>query len=93
MYLSRLSGCPKSSERDAQSSGILLLGTKSNQQVLSLANTEGGKAQSLFVGQKLLDCCVVGQGVVTESESGTKREQIFNYNLSHCVLANVHLVW
>jgi hypothetical protein len=28
------------------------LGTKSNQQVLNLANTEGGRAQSLFVGPK-----------------------------------------
>ena len=52
MYLSRLSGCPKSSQRDAPSSGISLLGTKSNQQVLNLANTEGGPAQSLFVGPK-----------------------------------------
>ena len=52
MYLSRISGCPKSSQRDAPSSGISLLGTKSNQQVLNLANTEGGRAQSLFVGPK-----------------------------------------
>ena len=52
MYLSRFSGCPKSSQRDAPSSGISLLGTKSNQQVLNLANTEGGQAQSLFVGPK-----------------------------------------
>ena len=37
-YLSRLSGCPKSSQRDAPSSGISLFGTKSNQQVLNLAN-------------------------------------------------------
>src|SRR5215469_15239627 len=34
MYLSRLSGCPKSSQRDAPSSRISLLGTKGNQQVL-----------------------------------------------------------
>jgi len=52
MYLSRLSGRPKSSQRDAPSSGISLFGTKSNQQVLNLANTEGGPAQSLFVGPK-----------------------------------------
>ena len=52
MYLSRLSGCPKSSPRDAPSSRISLFGTKSNQHVLSLANTEGGRAQSLFVGPK-----------------------------------------
>ena len=52
MYLSRLSGCLKSSQRDAPSSGISLLGTKSNQQVLNLTNTEGGRAQSLFVGPK-----------------------------------------
>ena len=50
MYLSRLSGYPKSSQRDAPSSGISLFGTKSNQQVLNLANTEGGRAQLLFVG-------------------------------------------
>ena len=47
MYLSWLSGCPKSSQRDATSSGISLLATKNNQQVLNLANTEGGRAQSL----------------------------------------------
>ena len=51
-YLLRLSGCPKSSQRGTLSSGISLLGTKSNQQVLNLANTEGGRAQSLFVGPK-----------------------------------------
>ena len=52
MYLSQLSGCPKSSQRDAPSSTISLLGTKSNQQVINLANTKGGRAQSLFVGPK-----------------------------------------
>ena len=52
MYLSRLSGCPKSSQRDAPLSGISLLGTKSNQQVLNLAYKEGGGAQSLFVRPK-----------------------------------------
>ena len=52
MYLSWLSGCPKSSQRGAPSSGISLFGTKSNQQVLNLANTEDGRAQSLFVGPK-----------------------------------------
>ena len=52
MYLSRLSGCPKSSQRGAPSSEISLLGTKRNQQVLNLANTEGGRAWSLFVGPK-----------------------------------------
>ena len=30
----------------------LLFGTKSNQQVLNLANAEGGRPQSLFVGPK-----------------------------------------
>ena len=50
--LSRLSGCPKKSQRDAPSSAISLLGTKSNQQVLNLANTEGGRAQSLFTWPK-----------------------------------------
>jgi hypothetical protein len=39
MYLSRLSGCLKSSQRDSPLSGISLLGTKSKQQVLSLVNT------------------------------------------------------
>jgi len=52
MYLSQLSGCPKSSQREDPSSGISLLGTKSNQQVINLANTDGGRAQSLFVGPK-----------------------------------------
>jgi len=52
MYLSRLSGCPKSSQRDAPSSGLSIFGTKINQQVLNLANAEGGRAQSLFVGPK-----------------------------------------
>jgi len=42
MYLSRLSGCLETSQRGTPSSGISLLGTKSNQQVLNLANTEGG---------------------------------------------------
>jgi len=49
MFLSRLSGCPKSSPRGAPSSGVSVLRTKSNQQVLNLANTEGSRAQSLFV--------------------------------------------
>ena len=53
MYLSWLSGCPKLSQRGAPSSGISLLGTKSNQQVLNLVNKEGGRAQSLFVGPKI----------------------------------------
>jgi len=53
MYLSRLSGCPKSSQRDAPSSGISLFRTTSNQQVLNLANTEGGRSQSLFVALSL----------------------------------------
>jgi len=64
MYLSRLSGCPKSSQRDAPSCGISLFGKRSNQQVLNLANMEGGRAQSLFVG--LDDCCVVGRGAVVQ---------------------------
>ena len=73
MYLSRLSGCPKSSQRDAPSSGISLFGTKSNQQVLNLANTESGRAQSFSLGQKLLDDCrVVGRGVVVQKESVTR---------------------
>jgi len=73
MYFSRLSGCPKSSQRDAPSSGISLLGTKSNQQVLNLANTEGGQAQSLLLSQKLLDDCrVVGRGVVVQKEPITR---------------------
>jgi len=52
MYLSRLSRCPKSSQRGAPSSGISLLGKKINQQVLNLENTEVGLTQSLFVGPK-----------------------------------------
>ena len=80
MYLSRLSGCPKSSQRDAPLSGISLLGTKSNQPVLNLANTEGGRAQSLSLGQKLLeDCRVVGGGVVVQKEPVTR----FTYTQSN----------
>jgi len=72
-YLSRLSGCPKSSQSGAPSSGISLLGTKSNHQVLNLANTEGGQSQSLFVGPNLLvDCCVVGRGIVMQKEAVTR---------------------
>ena len=52
MYLSGLSGCPKLNQRDAPSSWISLLGTKSNQQVLNLANTEGGRVHSLFIEPK-----------------------------------------
>ena len=52
LYLSRLSGCPKSSQRGAPTSRISLFGTKSNRQVLNLANTEGGRAKPLFVGPK-----------------------------------------
>ena len=52
MYLSRLSRCPKSSQRHTPSRGISRLGTKSNRQVLNLANMEGSRAQSLFVGPK-----------------------------------------
>ena len=53
VYLSRLSGCLKSNQRDAPSSGVSLLGTKINKQVLNLANTECGQAQSLFVEPKI----------------------------------------
>jgi hypothetical protein len=45
MYFSRISGCPKSSQRDASSGGTSLFRTKDNQQVLNLANTEGDRAQ------------------------------------------------
>ena len=64
MYLSRLSACPKSSQRDDPSSEISLLGAKSNQKVLNLANTEGGRAQSLLVGPKTawrLSLCGTGR--------------------------------
>ena len=68
-----VSGCPKSSQRDAPSSGISHLGTKRNQQVLNLANTEGGRTQSLFVGPKTAwDCRVVGRGVVVQKEPVTR---------------------
>jgi len=53
MYLSWLSGCLKLSQTDTPSSGISILGTKSNRQVLYLVNTKGGRAQSLFVGPKI----------------------------------------
>ena len=69
MYLSQLSGCLKSSQRGAPSIGVSLLGTKSNQQVLNLANTVRSQTQSLFVGPKLLDDCrVVGRGIVVQKE-------------------------
>jgi len=46
---------------------------KINQHVLNLANTEGGRAQSLSLGQKLLDDCrVVGRGVVVQKEPVTR---------------------
>jgi len=64
MYLSQLSGCPKSHHRGTPSSVISLLGTKNNQQVLILVNTEGGWAQSLFVGPKTawrLSCSATGR--------------------------------
>jgi hypothetical protein len=50
--ISRLSGCAKSTQSDAPSSGISLLETRNNQQVLNLANMEGGRAQLLVVGPK-----------------------------------------
>jgi len=60
-------------QRTAPASGISLLGTKSNQQVLNLANTEAGRAQLLLLGQKLLDdCCIVGWGVVVQKEPVTR---------------------
>jgi hypothetical protein len=52
MYLSRFPGCPKSSQRDAPTNGISLFGTKINQRVLNLANTEGGRSQSLLKKKK-----------------------------------------
>jgi len=73
MYLSRRSRCPKSSQRDSPSSGISLFGTKSNQQMLKLANTEGGRAQSLFVGPKTawrLSRC--GRSIVMQKEPVTR---------------------
>jgi len=48
VYLSRLSGCPKSSQRGAPSSAISLFGTKSDQQAPNLANTEGGPSTVTF---------------------------------------------
>ena len=76
MFLSRLSGCPKSSQRDAPSSGISLLRTKNNQQVLNLANTEGGWTQSLFVGPKT---------AWRLSRCGTGRVYIYIYSVCVCV--------
>ena len=57
MYLSRLCGCPKSSQRGAPSSGISLLGTKSNHQVLNLANTEGWSSTVTFRWAK--NCLII----------------------------------
>jgi len=52
-------------------------GNKSNQQVLNLAKTEGGRAQSLFVeprtAWRLSPCIKV---------CGTKHEQIFRFSIS-----------
>jgi len=60
-------------ESDTPSSGISLFGTKSNQQVLNLASTEGVQAQSLFIGPKLLDDFrVVGWGIVVQKEPVTR---------------------
>ena len=77
MYLSRLSGCLKRSQRGTPSSGISLLGTKSDQQVLNLAKTEGCQAQSLFVGPKT--AWRLSRYV---KECGIKREQIFRFRKS-----------
>jgi hypothetical protein len=54
MYLSWLSGCLKSNQRDTPSSGISLLGTKSNQQVLNLVNIKVVEHSRFSLGQKLL---------------------------------------
>jgi hypothetical protein len=49
------------------------LRTKSNQQVLNLANIEGGRAPPLFVGPKRFDDCrAVGRGVVVQKEPVTR---------------------
>ena len=73
MYLSRLSGCPKSSQKDAPSSGISRLGTKSNQQVLIWRIRRVVEHIHFSLGQKLLDDCrVVGLGVVVQKETVTR---------------------
>jgi len=90
MYLSRLSGCPKSSQRDAPSSTISLLGTKSNQQVINLANTKGGRAQSLFVGPKTawrLSRC--GTSVFVQKEPVTRFTHA-RFNTSNSVWEPFH---
>jgi len=79
-YLSRLSGCPKSSQREAPSSGISLLGTKCNQQVLNLANTEGGGTQSLYVGPETawrLSRCGTGNQSPESHMPGLTRRILF----------------
>jgi len=95
MYLSRLSACPKTSQRGAPSSGISLLGTKSNQQVLNLANGEYGGWSSTVTFRWAKNCLTIValcQRVWNKARTNLPFSQIFNYNLSHCVLANVHLV-
>ena len=73
MYLSRLSGCLKSSQRDAPSSGISLLGTKSNQQVQNWRVWRVVEHSHFLLGQKLLDDgLVVGWGIVVQKEPVTR---------------------
>ena len=65
IYLSQLSGYMKSNQRGAPSSGISLLGTKSNHQVLNLAIQRVVEHSHFLLGQKLFDNCrVVGRDVM-----------------------------
>jgi len=52
MYLSQLSGCPKVSQRAATSSGISLLGTKSNQKVAKSGEYRGWSSTVTFCWAK-----------------------------------------
>jgi hypothetical protein len=66
MYLSQLSGCPKSSQRDVPLSGISLFGTKSNKQVQNLANTEGCSSTVTFCwGKNSLMIVVLWDGALS----------------------------
>jgi hypothetical protein len=75
VYLLRLSGCPKSSQRDAPSSVVSLFGIKSNQQVLNLI-----EHSHFSLGQKLLyDCHVVHQISVYSSQPLTEVRTPYQY--------------
>jgi hypothetical protein len=84
MYLTRLSGCRKSSQRDAPSSGISLFGTNVISRCYIWWIRRVVDHSHFSLGQKLLDDCrVVGRFFCSGvKECGTKREQIFLFRTS-----------